>query len=145
MNTKIIDSLSLVVADMYAIIGQTHLCHWNVRGASFFSLHAAFEVQYSELFIAVDEVAERIRAKNALALGGLAKLAEMAGIEEIPDDSTAEEMVRHLIYANKKLLTDLKVTRDCAGDANDSETEDLMISRIQVHEKTVWMLNSYLE
>ena len=102
-------------------------------------------MQYSELFIAVDEVAERIRAKNALAPGGLAKLAEMAGIEEIPDDSTAEEMVRHLIYANKKLLTDLKVTRDCAGDANDSETEDLMISRIQVHEKTVWMLNSYLE
>jgi starvation-inducible DNA-binding protein len=68
MNQPLIDSLRLIVADTYAVIGQTHLCHWNVRGPSFFSLHNAFEAQYNELFTAVDEVAERIRAKGALAV-----------------------------------------------------------------------------
>ena len=145
MNEPIIDALRLVVADTYALIGQTHLCHWNVRGPSFFSLQTAFEEQYSELFIAVDEISERIRAKGSLAPGGLAKLAEMAGIEEIAEDSSAQDMVRHLVNANEKLLVDLKAARDCAGEANDSESEDIMIARIQVHEKTVWMLKSYLE
>lgn len=144
MTKSVIDALRLVVADTYALIGQTHLCHWNVRGPSFFSLHQAFEQQYNELFQAVDEIAERIRAKNALAPGGLAKLAKMAGIQEIAEDASAKEMVKALIDANEKLLEDLKAARDCASKENDSETEDLMISRIQVHEKTVWMLKSYL-
>ena len=108
-------------------------------------MHTAFEEQYNELFIAVDEIAERIRAKGALAPGGLSKLARMAGIEEIPEDSSAQEMVQHLVNANEKLLGDLKTARDCAGEEHDSETEDLMISRIQVHEKTTWMLKSFLE
>lgn len=145
MNDPIIDALRLVVADTYALIGQTHLCHWNVRGPAFFSLHTAFEQQYTELFIAVDEISERIRAKGELAPGGLAKLAKMAGIEEIAEDTSAQEMVRHLVKANEKLLLDLKAARDCAGETNDSESEDLMIARIQIHEKTVWMLKSYLE
>jgi starvation-inducible DNA-binding protein len=145
MKNTIIEALRLVVADTYALIGQTHVCHWNVRGPSFFSLHTAFEEQYNELFIAVDEIAERIRAKGALAPGGLSKLARMAGIEEIPEDSSAQEMVQHLVNANEKLLGDLKTARDCAGEEHDSETEDLMISRIQVHEKTTWMLKSFLE
>lgn len=145
MKTPIIEALSLVVADTYALIGQTHVCHWNVRGPSFFSLHGAFEAQYNELFVAVDEIAERIRAKGALAPGGLSNLARMAGITEIAEDSSAQDMVRHLVEANEKLLLDLKAARDCANDERDSETEDLMIARIQVHEKTVWMLKSYLE
>ena len=144
MAEPLIDALRLVVADTYAVIGQTHLCHWNVRGPSFFSLHTAFEQQYTELFTAVDEIAERIRAKDSLAPGGLANLAAMSGIEEIGEDSTAEAMVRHLIAANEKLLGDLRSARDLAGEANDSESEDLMIARIQVHEKTVWMLKSFL-
>ena len=145
MHEPIIDALRLVVADTYALIGQTHLCHWNVRGPSFFSLHTAFEEQYNELFLAVDEISERIRAKGALAPGGLSNLAKMAGIEEIAEDSSAQDMVRHLVSANEKLLQDLKAARDCAGEANDSESEDLMIARVQVHEKTVWMLKSFLE
>lgn len=145
MENKIIEALRLVVADTYALIGQTHLCHWNVRGTSFFSLHTAFEQQYNELFMAVDEIAERIRAKDALAPGGLSNLAEMAGIKEIPEDSSAQDMVRHLINANEKLLKDLRTARDLAGEEADTETEDLMIGRIQVHEKTVWMLKSYLD
>ena len=143
-NQTIIDDLRLVVADTYALIAQTHLCHWNVQGPAFFSLHNAFEAQYNELFSAVDVLAERIRAKGGLAPGGLAKLAKMAGIEEIPEDSSAEEMVRHLANANEKLLTDLKAARDRAGKIRDAETEDLMLARSQVHEKPVWMLRSFL-
>ncbi len=90
-------------------------------------------------------LAERIRAKGALAPGGLSNLAKMAGIDELPEDSTADEMVRHLAKANVKLLNDLKAASDQAAKIGDSETEDLMIARIQVHEKTVWMLNSFLE
>ena len=145
MSETIIEALRQVAADTYALIGQTHICHWNVRGPSFFSLHTAFEQQYTELFVAVDEIAERIRAKGALAPGGLANLAQIAGIEEIAEDASAQDMVRHLVTANGKLLDDLKTARDSAGEFGDSETEDLMIARIQVHEKTVWMLNSFLE
>lgn len=144
MSQQIVEALRLVVADTYALIGQTHICHWNVRGPSFFSLHTAFEEQYNELFVAVDEIAERIRAKGALAPGGLANLSRMAGIEEIAEDASAQDMVRHLVEVNEKLLSDLRDARDRAGEAGDSETEDLMIARIQVHEKTVWMLKSYL-
>ncbi|MEM8930486.1 MAG: DNA starvation/stationary phase protection protein [Acidobacteriota bacterium] len=145
MSQPVIEGLRQVVADTYALIGQTHICHWNVTGPSFFSLHTAFEEQYTELFTAVDEIAERIRAKGALAPGGLNNLASMAGIEEIAEDATAREMVEHLVRANLKLLADLGSTRDHAAEAGDSETEDLLIARIQVHEKTVWMLRSYLD
>lgn len=144
MSDKVITALRQVVADTYALIGQTHICHWNVRGPSFFSLHTAFEEQYNELFLAVDEIAERVRAKGALAPGGLANLAQMAGIEEIAEDASAQQMVEHLVTANEKLLADLETARDLAADAGDSESEDMMIARIQVHEKTVWMLKSYL-
>ncbi|MEM7474818.1 MAG: Dps family protein [Planctomycetota bacterium] len=144
MPQKIIEALRLVVADKYAVIGQTHVCHWNVRGPSFFSLHTAFEEQYTELFKAVDEVAERLRAIGSLAPGGLANLASLADIEEIAEDSDAEEMVRHLVIANKKLVSDLRTARDAAAEFGDSESEDLMIARIQVHEKTIWMLESFL-
>ncbi len=142
---KVVEALRQVVADTYALIGQTHICHWNVRGPSFFSLHTAFEEQYNELFLAVDEIAERIRAKGAFAPGGLSNLSQMAGIEEIVEDAPAQTMVRHLVKANEKLLTDLEIARDCASQAGDSESEDLMIGRLQVHQKTVWMLKSYLE
>ena len=145
MNNKVVDALRMVVADTYALIGQTHICHWNVRGPSFFSLHTAFELQYTEMFTAVDEIAERIRALGALAPGGLANLAGMAGIEEIEEDAPATDMVQHLIKAHGKLLKDLERARDLAGEAGDSESEDLMIGRIQLHEKTVWMLKSYLD
>ncbi|WP_411845658.1 DNA starvation/stationary phase protection protein [Roseibacillus persicicus] len=144
MKENIVQALRLVVADTYALVGQTHVCHWNVRGPSFFSLHTAFEEQYSEMFTSVDEIAERLRAIGSLAPGGLSNLATMAGIEEIAEDATASEMVYHLVKSHEKLLLNLKAARDSAGEASDSETEDLMIARIQVHEKIVWMLKSYL-
>ncbi|CAN5687104.1 Dps family protein [soil metagenome] len=143
-RSPVVDALRQVVADSYALLGQTHLCHWNVRGPSFFSLHAAFEEQYTELFGAIDVIAERIRALGAFAPGGLQNLARMAGMEELAEDSQAKDMVRHLLEANEHLLRDLAAARKAAADGGDAETEDLMIARTQVHEKTIWMLRSFL-
>lgn len=144
-SVTVVDALRQVVADSYAVLGQTHICHWNVRGPSFFSLHNAFEEQYTELFTAIDEIAERIRALGALAPGGLANLAEMAGMKEIKEDASAKDMVKHLSASNKALVANLVKARDAAAQAGDDQTEDLMIARIQVHEKTIWMLDSYLD
>lgn len=143
-SKTVVDALRQVVADSYAVLGQTHICHWNVRGHSFFSLHNAFEEQYTELFTAVDEIAERIRALGALAPGGLGNLAKMAGIKEIEENTSADEMVAHLVQINEKLVGNLEKARDEAASTGDAETEDLMIARIQVHEKTIWMLDSFL-
>lgn len=140
----VVEALRLVLADSYALLAQTHICHWNVRGHSFFALHTAFEEQYTEIFTAVDDIAERIRALGALAPGGLGNLAKIADIAEIKEDSSPEQMVKHLLDANAKLVNDLAAARDMAGDKDDAQTEDLMIARIQVHEKTMWMLRSYL-
>ncbi len=144
-KTDIRNALRLVLADSYALMGLTHLCHWNVEGPNFFALHQAFEEEYTELFTAIDEIAERIRAIGGYAPGSLAKWAEMAEVEEIPERATASEMVKGLISANRKLISDAAGARDAAADAGDKETEDMMIARIQVHEKTVWMLDSYLK
>jgi len=144
-NPDLNHHLRTIVADSYALLGQTHICHWNVRGPNFFALHVAFEDQYTELFTAIDDIAERIRALGNLAPGGLKNLAKLAGTKEIKEDASASEMVAHLSELNISLVKDLKAARDCAADSGDSQTEDLMIERIQVHEKTIWMLKSYLE
>ncbi len=143
-NTAVVDSLRKVVADSYALLGQTHLCHWNVRGPGFFALHVAFEEQYTELFTAIDEIAERIRALGSLAPGGLEKLAKLSGMTEIAEDTSAEAMVKHLAEANEQVINSLQQARKAAAEDGDDETEDLMIARTQVHQKTVWMLKSYL-
>lgn len=143
-SEAVVTALRQVVADSYALMGQTHLCHWNVRGPGFFSLHTAFETQYTELFTAIDELAERIRALGALAPGGLGNLAKMAGMKEIKEDASAQDMVAHLVAANRTLVKNLGKARDLAGEAGDNETEDIMIARIQSHEKHLWMLESYL-
>jgi len=143
-TTPISKALRQVVADSYALLGETHLCHWNVRGPGFFALHTAFEEQYTELFTAIDEIAERIRALGDYAPGGIGRLSEMAGFKELSENASANDMVAHLSKLNAKLVKDLSKARDLAGEAGDAETEDLMIARIQVHEKTIWMLRSYL-
>lgn len=143
-KSPVVEALRVALADSYAVLAQTHICHWNVRGHGFFALHAAFEEQYTELFPAVDEIAERIRALGELAPGGLSGLAKIAGINEIAEDASADKMVAHLRDVNQKLVKDLAEARDLAGDGGDKQTEDLMIARMQVHEKTIWMLQSYL-
>ena len=142
---NVVNGLRQVVADSYAVLAQTHICHWNVRGPSFFSLHTAFELQYTELFTAIDAIAEHIRALGSLAPGGLGNLASMAGMVEIEEDVSAEAMVKHLLEANQALVNNLVKTRNAAAEAGDNQTEDLMIARIQIHEKTIWMLKSFLQ
>jgi starvation-inducible DNA-binding protein len=144
-NSPVVDALRKVLADSYALMGQTHLCHWNVEGPSFFALHTAFEEQYTELFSAVDEIAERIRALGAYAPGGLGNLADLAGTKEIAEQETAAKMVDHLAKLHQNLIKDASTARDLAGDSGDMETEDMMIARIETHQKTLWMLQSFLK
>ena len=144
-DSTVVAALRQVVANSYALLGQTHLCHWNVRGPGFFALHTAFEEQYTELFTAVDEIAERIRSLGALAPGGLAQLAHMADIEELDEDAAATTMVRHLAECHLRVVKSAAAAREEAAGAGDKESEDMMIARIQVHEKTIWMLDSFLQ
>ena len=144
-NTVLSDSLNQVLADSYALMSLTHLAHWNVEGQGFFALHTAFQTQYEELFTAIDEIAERVRALGAYAIGGLGKFAQTAQMKEFTSPMLQEEYVKLLIAANEKLLADAAKARDLAGEANDPESQDLMIGRITLHQKTVWMLKSFLK
>ncbi len=144
-TTTLTRSLNQVLADSYALMSLTHLAHWNVEGPGFFALHTAFQTQYEELFIAVDEIAERIRALDAYAIGGLGKLAQTAGLKEFTAPLAQENYVKQLIVANEKLIADAAQARDLAGKLNDAESQDLMIGRITLHQKTVWMLKSFLK
>jgi len=144
-GTRLTDSLNQVLADSYALMALTHLAHWNVEGRGFFGLHTAFQTQYEELFEAIDEIAERIRALGAYAIGGLSKFAQTARMKEFASPLSQEAYVRALITANEKLMADAAEARDLAGSANDAESQDLMIERITLHQKTVWMLKSFLK
>ncbi len=139
------DSLNLVLADSYALMSLTHLAHWNVEGPGFFALHTAFQTQYEELFTAIDEIAERIRSMGAYATGGLNTHAAAAGISEFAAPLKQEDYVRALLSANEKLVKDAVCARDLAGENNDPETQDLMTERITLHQKTIWMLGSFLK
>jgi starvation-inducible DNA-binding protein len=144
-DARIVDALNLMVADTYALMALTHLAHWNVEGPDFFPLHKAFQEQYEDLFEAVDEIAERIRALDAYAIGGLSVLAKTAGMEEFKSPLPQKDYVAALIVAHEKLVDDAVRCRDLAGETNDLQTQDLMIKRLQSHEKTLWMLKSYLK
>jgi starvation-inducible DNA-binding protein len=144
-STALARSLNQVLADSYALMALTHLAHWNVEGPGFFALHTAFQTQYEELFTAIDEIAERIRALDTYAIGGLGKFEKTASMKEFAAPLSQEAYVRQLITANEKLLADAARARDLAGEVNDAESQDLMIGRITLHQKTVWMLKSFLK
>lgn len=144
-DTRIVDALNQVLADSYALMALTHLAHWNIEGPDFFELHKAFEHQYEELFEAVDEIAERVRALDAYAIGGLNKLARTAGMDEFSSPIAQKDYVAGLIVAHEKVIDDATRTRHLAGELNDLETQDLMIKRLTFHQKTVWMLKSALK
>jgi starvation-inducible DNA-binding protein len=138
-------SLNQVLADSYALMSLTHLAHWNVEGPGFFALHTAFQTQYEELFTAIDEIAERIRALGAYAIGGLGTHADAAQMKEFAAPLPQEQYVSALLTANEKLVKDAMHARDLAGELNDPETQDLMTARITLHQKTIWMLKSFLK
>jgi starvation-inducible DNA-binding protein len=144
-HDRLSESLNQVLADSYALMALTHLAHWNVEGPGFFALHAAFQTQYEELFTAIDEIAERVRARGAYALGGLSRFAQTAQMQEFASPLAQEDYVRALITANQKLVEDAARARDLAGEANDPESQDLMIQRVTLHQKTIWMLQSFLK
>jgi starvation-inducible DNA-binding protein len=144
-KSQLSENLNQVLADSYALMSLTHLAHWNIEGSGFFALHTAFQTQYEELFTAIDEIAERIRALDAYAIGGLSRFAEVAKIKEFASPLSQEDYVHALIKANKKLVADAAKARDVAGETNDPESQDLMIGRITLHQKTIWMLNSFLK
>jgi starvation-inducible DNA-binding protein len=144
-DTRLVDALNLVLADSYSLMALTHLAHWNLEGDGFFELHKAFEAQYTELFEAVDEIAERVRALDAYAIGGLNKLARTAGMDEFSSPMPQKDYVAELIVAHEKVVEDATRTRDLAGEVHDLESQDLMIKRLSSHQKTLWMLKSFLK
>lgn len=145
---KVAGELKRVLADTYTLYLKTHNYHWNVTGPMFQTLHVLFEQQYNEMWIAVDEIAERIRALGAFAPGSYRQFAELttvedadSGDENVPD---AQTMIRDLVRGHEAVVKSARAALDVADDADDAATEDLMTQRIQIHEKTAWMLRSLL-
>ena len=144
-DSAIVKGLNLLVADSYALLANTHNAHWNVEGSAFFTLHKAFHEQYENLFEAIDEIAERVRALDAFAPGGLKHFADLAGMEEFKTPVAARDYVAGLVVGHEKAVADATRLRDDANAINDLETQDLAIKRLQWHQKTLWMLKSYLK
>lgn len=144
-DTRMVDALNQVLADSYALMALTHLAHWNVEGPDFFELHKAFQKQYEELFEAVDEIAERVRALDAFAIGGLNTLARTANMDEFKAPMPQKDYIAALIVAHEKVMDDIGRGRHIAGELDDLETQDLLIKRQQFHQKTLWMLKSVLK
>lgn len=143
--SPVVSALNLALADSYALMAITHHAHWNVEGPGFYVLHKAFQEHYENLFEAIDDIAERVRALDAYAIGGLRAFAEEAGLEEPKTPMAAKDYVAALVVGHEKTLGDLVALRDRAGEANDLETQDLAIGRIAWHQKTLWMMKSYLK
>lgn len=141
----IVSSLETLLADSYALMAQTHLAHWNVEGTDFFQLHAAFQTQYEELFVAIDDIAEHLRTLECYAPGGLGMLAEMSKVGHMERRLSGKDYVANLIEFHETLLVNARDGRNLAGKGGDTETEDLFIERIRVHNKTLWMLKSHLK
>ena len=137
--------LSRVLADTYTLYLKTHNFHWNVTGPMFQTLHLMFETQYNELALAVDLVAERIRALGLPAPGTYRQFAQLAAIQEDDGIPEAKDMIRRLVEGHETVARTARETFKVAEDASDQPTCDLLTQRMQVHEKTAWMLRSLLE
>ena len=140
----IADGLSKVLADTYTLYLKTHNFHWNVTGLQFQTLHLMFETHYNELALAVDLVAERIRALGFPAPGTYADFARLSAIKEEPGVPSANDMVVKLVQGHETVVRTARGMWDSAERAKDQPTLDLLTQRMQVHEKTAWMLRSLL-
>ena len=143
-RAKIAEGLSRLLADSYTLYLTTHNFHWNVTGPMFNTLHLMFETQYNELALAVDEIAERIRALDFPAPGTYASFAKLASIDEVEGVPTAEEMVAHLAKGHEAVARTARSLFAAVDKASDEPTADLLTQRLTVHEKTAWMLRSLL-
>jgi starvation-inducible DNA-binding protein len=142
---EIANGLSRVLADSYTLYLQTHNFHWNVTGPMFQALHVMFETQYTELALAVDAVAERIRSLGFPAPGTFAQFEQLSSIRQEDGVPDAQEMIRLLVAGHETVARTARQVFTVAEDASDQPTCDLLTQRMQVHEKTAWMLRSLLE
>lgn len=142
--TATANSLKQVLADTYALYLKTQNYHWNITGPNFKTLHLLFEEQYTDLATAVDDIAERIRTLGEKAPGSFSEYAKLTVITEGDVNADADSMVKHLIESNEQVVNSLKNTKNNARDSDDDATEGLMIERITIHEKTLWMLKASL-
>ena len=137
--------LSKLLADSYTLYLKTHNFHWNVRGPMFQTLHLMFEQQYNELALAVDTVAERIRSLGHPAPGTYSAFSRLASITETDGVPKATEMVKLLVEGHEAVVRTARKVLVVANEAGDDATADLATQRLQIHEKTAWMLRSLLE
>ena len=142
---KIVDGLSRLLADTYTLYLKTHNYHWNVEGPMFQTLHTMFETQYTELALAVDLIAERIRALGHYAPGSYAQYAKLSSIGEESGVPAAQDMIKSLVKGNEAVTKTAREIFPVVDKASDEPTADLLTQRMQVHEKTAWMLRSLLE
>ncbi len=141
---EIAEGLSKLLADTYTLYLKTHKYHWNVTGPMFQTLHLMFETQYNELALAVDLIAERIRALDVLAPGSYTEFAKLATITEDTDNPRATEMIARLVDGQETVVRTARSLFPLVNGAHDEPTADLLTQRMQVHEKTAWMLRSLL-
>ena len=141
---QIASGLSRVLADSYTLYLKTHNYHWNVSGPLFNTLHLMFETQYTELALAVDEIAERIRALGHTAPGSYRAYSKLTEIEEEDAVPSAEAMIRQLVIGQEVVARNARKVIKLAEDAGDYPSADLLTQRVQLHEKNAWMLRSML-
>jgi starvation-inducible DNA-binding protein len=145
-RAAIADGLSRLLADTYTLYLTTHNFHWNVTGPMFNTLHLMFMEQYTELWNAVDPIAERIRSLGHPAPGSYAQFGELSSIRDVPvDPPKALEMVAILVEGHEAVARTARSIFPAAEKASDEPTADLLTQRLAVHEQTAWMLRSLLE
>ena len=142
---KIADGLSRLLADTYTLYLKTHNFHWNVTGPMFNTLHLMFETQYNELALAVDLIAERIRALGFPAPGTYSAYSKLSSIKETQGVPDADTMIALLVEGQEAVVRTARSLFPAVDKASDEPTADLLTQRMQVHEKTAWMLRSLLE
>ena len=144
-RAAIAGGLSHLLADTYTLYLKTHNYHWNVTGPMFNTLHLMFEAQYNELALAVDMIAERIRALGYPAPGSYAQFAKLSVIKESQSVPAAEEMIADLVKGQEAVAKTARKVFPTAEKASDEPTADLLTQRMQIHEKTAWMLRAMLQ
>lgn len=142
---QIASALSKLLADTYTLYLKTHNYHWNVTGPHFQTLHVMFEGQYNELALAVDQIAERIRSLGVKAPGSYSDFSRLTTIKELNGDLKAEQMIADLVTGQEEVAKTARSLFEVVDLAHDEPTADLLTQRLQIHEKTAWMLRSLLE
>lgn len=143
-RARIADGLARLLADSYTLYIKTHGFHWNVTGPMFNTLHLMFMDQYTELWNALDPIAERIRALGHYAPGSYAQFAALSSIEEETGAPNATDMIRQLIAGQEAIVRTARSLFPVVDKAGDEPTADLLTQRLQIHEKNAWMLRSLL-